>query len=433
MPDPYDNPYSDPYSAAQETLPPVSNPGAADAAATQAGAFAAQHRAAIQGRERDVRDAQEKQQLNVDTMTQMLDDTVAQIKRAREGRSNLGLLEMGGAMMASPGNFGQQLGAGMLGLSRGIRAQREEDIGTELKLGELNLRRAAIANAPLEQRLAYMKALQTGDLAALARIEAMQVRAQGAGSDPAIVKEWRAWQKEPGNENKPLAEYQKFKAGLTDRGTAFQREFDAAKEAEPGLTWEQFVQKKAAAGASGKAQGDVQGTSRANFGSYEQNASFLAETIDKMISHPGIENAVGKLWATVPGIAGTPKADFEAMEQVLLGQVFLSAYADLRGGGAITEAEGLKATASRLAASRKQSKEAYLENLKDFQRRLAEGREIMRAKAGLPAGEKAGSTTPISQAPTPPGQTGQTPPTGPRARMPDGSFLVIRDGKWVPE
>ena len=58
-----DDPYSSPYQL-PDTMPPIVDPGAAAAAATQAGHFAQQHRGAIAGREKEIRDIQEKQQLN---------------------------------------------------------------------------------------------------------------------------------------------------------------------------------------------------------------------------------------------------------------------------------------------------------------------------------------------------------------------------------
>lgn len=441
MPD--ENPYSNPYQQA-DAMPTPSSPGAADAAASQAGAFAAQHRASIGGREKEIRDIQEKQALNVAQMTQMLDDTVAQIKRAREGRSNLPLIEMGAGMMTSTGNFGQQVGAGLQGLARGIKAQREEDTGSETKLAELGLRRAAIANAPLEQRLAYMKALQTGDIAALARIEAMQVKAQAGGTDPAIVKEWKEWQKAPGNEGKPLSDYQTFKAKLTDRGTADQRGYAMWLEdpKNAGKSIEDYKRSMALAGAAGRSEGEDQGKSRAGLGQAEFGLEKLDQTINEMLKHPGMDNAVGRMWANAPAIPGSSKADFLAKEEALKGQVFLKAFDALRGAGAITEAEGLKATVSELPTSRAQSKEAYIANLERYRQQLAQAREILRKRAGAPATviNPAGTALPAEGpgSPSPPGQTGQTPApakpqAAPRARMPDGSTVILKNGKWVPE
>jgi hypothetical protein len=439
--DPYANPYVSDVVGPDNLIP--SSPGAADAAAERAGAFAAQHRQAMSGREKEIRDIQEKQQLNVDSMTQMLDDTVAQIRRARAGQSNLGLLEMGAAMMASPGNFGQQLGMGFKGLASGIKAQRDDDMGSDLKIADLSLRRATIANAPLEQRLAYMKALQTGDIAAMGRIEAMQIKAQAGGSDPAVVKEWRVWQQQPGNENKPLAEYQAFKAGLTDRGTALQREFDLARKDAPDLKWEDFLRTKAAATAQGRAQGESTGISTQSLPEVVNNTEVMLRKIDEILGQKDLDSLLG--WSAVlPNRPGGPGLKLDNMLAELKSQGYLAGFERLKGAGAITDKEGEVAKDALMRLDPKLKPEDFKKQLAEARDKILRGLAVVRQKAGK---DPARSAPDLPQPPiSPPGQTGKTaPPEGvvaptdkaraatPKARMPDGTVLVPRDGKWVPE
>lgn len=437
-----DDPYGSPYQV-PDTMPPIVDPGAAAAAASQAGHFAQQHREAIGGREKEIRDIQEKQQLNVGTMTQMLDDTIAQIKRARSGQSNLPLITMGGAMMSSPGNFGQQVGHGFLGLASGIKNERDDERETTLKLADLNLKRATISNMPLEQRLAYMKALQTGDIAALARIEAMQVKAQAGGAGPAAVKEFNVWKEDPANAGKTFADYQRFKAGLTDRGTALQREYDLAKQSKPDMKWEEFLQEKSRATAAGHAQGTAQATAAQSLPAVVSNTETMIKKIDDILNMPNLDNLLG--WgAMLPNRPEGPGRDLENAIKTLQSQGYLQGFEGLKGAGPITDQEGNAAKDALMRLDPLAKPGTFKKQLEEARDKIKRILEVKRQQAGRDAPKEnisgGGTTNPT---PTPPEQTGQTQKptapaatgayTGPRAKAADGSPLIVRDGKWVPE
>jgi hypothetical protein len=103
--------------------------------------------------------------------------------------------------------------------------------------------------------------------------------------------------------------------------------------------------------------------------------------INELRNHPGKNVSLGVIQGRIPPVGGA-QADFiERLEQ-LEGDAFLDAYATLKGGGAITEAEGLKAAKSRLRSSRLKSKEDFDAALTDYFRFLQKGMEAIHKKIG---------------------------------------------------
>ena len=136
------------------------------------------HRADVQQRAPDIDNTLSKMQLSTDSMSKMLDDTTAAIKAARDGRVNLPLLAMGAGMLSSNGNFGQQLGAGLGAMVPAIARDRDNEDQTNFQLAQLGTRKTMLEQAPLEAKLRYMQALQSGDMQAVRGIEQALIRAQ---------------------------------------------------------------------------------------------------------------------------------------------------------------------------------------------------------------------------------------------------------------
>jgi hypothetical protein len=106
-----------------------------------------------------------------------------------------------------------------------------------------------------------------------------------------------------------------------------------------------------------------------------QRAIDLAKSIRDDPALPAITgNIQGNLPAGIPlltgGQAGT---DLNARVNQLKGQVFLEAFEALKGGGTITELEGLKAERAMARLERAQSVEAYQEALDDFVSAIEQG------------------------------------------------------------
>lgn len=84
--------------------------------------------------------------------------------------------------------------------------------------------------------------------------------------------------------------------------------------------------------------------------------------------HPGFNSAVGA--TLLPGasyVPGTDAADFKARFDEIKGGAFLEAFESLKGGGAITEKEGEKATSALNRMSLAQSEKEFLSAARDFQ------------------------------------------------------------------
>lgn len=124
------------------------------------------------------------------------------------------------------------------------------------------------------------------------------------------------------------------------------------------------------------------------------NAEKSIALIDKMIGneemgipeHPGLEETFGTVAGVVPqqltpAWPGTPKADFQALREQMSGKLFLEAYATLKGGGQITEVEGLKAEQAMARMQVAQSKGAFIEAMKEFREAVATGMAKLQAHA----------------------------------------------------
>ncbi len=85
-------------------------------------------------------------------------------------------------------------------------------------------------------------------------------------------------------------------------------------------------------------------------------------TVDRLLEHPGLEAAVGASSAlyTIPG---SSKADFEAELESFEAQIFTSAVKQMKGLGALSEAEGRKISAAAGAINPRMSESAFKKSL----------------------------------------------------------------------
>jgi hypothetical protein len=100
--------------------------------------------------------------------------------------------------------------------------------------------------------------------------------------------------------------------------------------------------------------------------------------------HPGFVDAVGATWR--PGarlIPGTDAAGFQAMYDQATGTAFLQAYDTLRGGGAIANEEGKRATAAITRMNLAQSEKEFIKAGREFQEIIRNGVRKAEEKARL--------------------------------------------------
>jgi hypothetical protein len=157
----------------------------------------------------------------------------------------------------------------------------------------------------------------------------------------------------------------------------------------------------ASARATGEAiaKGDV--AARQALPKIISDAQFALDVVDQMVGkqevrdkngkliqaatkpHPGFQDAVGATY--LPGarfVPGTNAASFQALQNQVEGTAFLSAFEALKGGGAISEKEGEKATAARLRMTLAQNEQEYVKAAREFQDIVRTGVQNAQRKAG---------------------------------------------------
>ena len=183
--------------------------------------------------------------------------------------------------------------------------------------------------------------------------------------------------------------------GLEGRRVAVLEE-EAKQKKDPA-----FQQQMAQARATGEAIAKGTVAAQQALPSILANATVAIDNIDQMIGkpavkdasgkviqaatkpHPGFQDAVGATWK--PGarfIDGTAASDFQTMQDQVEGAAFLSAFEALKGGGAISEKEGAKATAARLRMKLSQSEAEYIRAAREFQDIVRQGVENAKSKVG---------------------------------------------------
>ena len=125
----------------------------------------------------------------------------------------------------------------------------------------------------------------------------------------------------------------------------------------------------------------------ANLPKVVDQANESIKLIDDLVSHPGFElmvgksNPAGEIAALMPGTAAR---DFKARFDQIKGKQFLEAFETLKGGGQITEIEGIKATQAISRMERAQSEEEFKNAGQEFQGIIRKGVERASNKAGQP-------------------------------------------------
>lgn len=172
-----------------------------------------------------------------------------------------------------------------------------------------------------------------------------------------------------------------------------QRELDRL-EFEKGKNSPEYIAKKAQMEEQGKLQAKFEATAPAAVSSAEEAINKIDAMIGdtkvnakgqivkgKRAPHPGFESAVGAGDAT-RFIPGSSAADFDARFREITGGAFLQAYETLKGGGAITEVEGQKATQAITRMSLSQSEGEFIKAAREFQEVLRKGAERAKARMG---------------------------------------------------
>ena len=118
----------------------------------------------------------------------------------------------------------------------------------------------------------------------------------------------------------------------------------------------------------------------------EQNIAL----IDAVMADPALPdvtgNIQGRLPSGIPGLTGGQAGEnLQVKLEQIQGQVFLTAYDDLRGAGAITEQEGQAAKAAIARMKQTQDTAEYLAALNELKGIIERGLDVARQKGGQTA------------------------------------------------
>jgi flagellar protein FlgJ len=135
--------------------------------------------------------------------------------------------------------------------------------------------------------------------------------------------------------------------------------------------------------AAATEQGKLAGEARATLPAAIIGAKNTLKQIDDLLAHPGLPKAVGlgKLNPQVL-LPATDARDFAVRFDQLKGGAFLEAYKTLKGGGAITQVEGEKATAAIARMDRSQSQGEFRKAMQDFKEAVRDGVAKIEAQTG---------------------------------------------------
>jgi len=128
----------------------------------------------------------------------------------------------------------------------------------------------------------------------------------------------------------------------------------------------------------------------ANLTKSSQIASFdtMLGTLDRLAAHPGLSRSVGLVGA-LPTMPGSDSANFQAELNTFQSQAFIPMVAQLKGMGALSDAEGKKLTAAVGALDPKMGEKAFRDSVKRITDDMNAARNRMTggnaaAKAGGP-------------------------------------------------
>lgn len=150
-------------------------------------------------------------------------------------------------------------------------------------------------------------------------------------------------------------------------------------------------QKAFDAGAGGAA-GKIQGEAAANLPTELATIDQTITDLDTLINHSGLSAIAGPLNQYRPSwTMGSEGRDALSRFNQVRGRIFLQGFGMLKGGGQITEVEGLKAEQAMARADRALDVAELKYALKDFQDAVRTGAEKLRQRAGQTGSEAAPS------------------------------------------
>ncbi|MFS8037697.1 hypothetical protein ACI7BZ_12180 [Xanthobacter sp. AM11] len=150
------------------------------------------------------------------------------------------------------------------------------------------------------------------------------------------------------------------------------------------------IPKDVAGAARDKAVGTAAGQAQAQLPGVEGMAAQVTKHIDDLANDPKLPDMVGPLASRLPNVT-SDAARVQARMDQLQGGVFLQGYQMLKGGGAITEVEGLKAENAMARLNAAQNLKDYKQALGEFKDALTTGLAKLRAQGAMVPASPSGS------------------------------------------
>lgn len=261
---------------------------------------------------------------------------------------NSPLFTMGASVLGAP-NIGTGLMQGAQAASQGAIAR--EKLANERAMMPLRqmLMQSQVEQAQQERQMAPLKMqlMEAQVKRAMEPATTDDIREFQYAKNNGFQGGFQDWMKQKRDMNGQTA--QQITWGTDDKGNyvPMQASRDGklvASQMPPGVTpvpAEVLAFRKAAA----TEQGQGAGKAKVDLPAVRTNANMMLDAIDAIEKDENLPAMTSGLSAWMPNVTEKSRASQARIDQVQ-GKAFLQAYAGLRGGGAITEAEGAKATAS---------------------------------------------------------------------------------------
>lgn len=205
-----------------------------------------------------------------------------------------------------------------------------------------------------------------------AKAQKAAVEAKFAESGAALDLQKKGWDITKIQEDIKIS---KQNAGIAAMNAQIAREGNQIKREENQLKLRDMIDKR----------DEAVRTKAADLESARTNMDNMLNTADRILKTPVgvVGSAAGPVSSRMPTLS-QDTADFEALVETLGSQSFMAQIPNIKGMGALSNAEGEKLQAALQNFSLRQSPERLLENVREAQRLVMKARKNMTARSGLP-------------------------------------------------
>jgi hypothetical protein len=325
----------------------------------------------------DYEDVMSQRQAEVENAKRILDQAAEAMRAGHTGagpwQMNLPMLQMAAGFFkpTKTGNFGEELGNALTGLGAGVAHQRMSNTEFEKGMADLQMKKSTLAQEPLKDRAAMLKAQQLAEEQGVRAIEVAQFRTPSGGNEPAELKVYNAARASSPDPNK-----------FTD--------FDTWRSLSAG--------KKEYAKVSGREAAEA----AASLPQLEAQAQSFRQQIDKILDPTNRQHLlalIGVVDGRMPeALITNPKTqDMLAALKTLEAMTFGEAVAKMKGLGGLSNAEGQKIQDILGKLNRKGTPQEFI----DVLTKMRDSTSVISSEVAKKKSEWSGSPPAASQPPAP--------------------------------